>query len=176
METRLSAALIATTLIAIAACSGGPTAPAAPSSSPSSELAGVSAQAMSASPVAPKGGTADRATAKEPAAPTIFFISGACADGPEAVPQHASIGGTGFTANSEVGLVMSANVNGWTKRTGRCAGSVFEVGEPFVLPPTFAVADANGDFTVTVTGAECWVEALDLTSCETSNALDMTGQ
>lgn len=105
--------------------------------------------------------------------PVIEFVSGACADSPSREPAHASVMGTCFTPNKEAGLVMSGNTNGFVKGGALCNGTVFELGEPFVLPPVFVKADADGSFQVVVTGAECFVEALDFASCETSNALEL---
>ena len=103
-----------------------------------------------------------------PTGPEISLTSGSCGG-------TVTIQGTGFTPNSEVGMVGAANLGGFVKGGTLCPGAVFEIGEPFDLPPTFPKTDGSGNFTedMDTTSGFCWVEALDLLgSCQTSNALD----
>ena len=103
-----------------------------------------------------------------PATPTLTQTGGSC-------PGTVSISGSNFTPNTEVPLVGAANLNGFVKGGVNCGGVVFEIGEPFNLPPTFAFANASGSFSVampTVAG-RCFVESLDqLGTCQTSNAIN----
>jgi hypothetical protein len=158
---------------ALAACHEAPTSPATVSEGPD-PFEQTSSQSSSVVPSSLEStGAPDLAKPASCDDPTIQYVAGACADGPSAVPTHASIMGTCFTPNKEAALVMAPNTNGFIKGGKFCNGTVFEIGEPFVLPPTFAKTDAEGSFLVVVTGQECWVEALDFASCETSNALDL---
>ncbi len=102
-----------------------------------------------------------------PTSPSIALIGGSC-------PGEVTISGSGFTPNREVGLLEAANLLGFVKHGVLCTGALFEIGEPFNLPPNFVLADGDGEFTTTFdTGVErCFVEAIDLLgTCETSNVL-----
>jgi hypothetical protein len=74
-----------------------------------------------------------------------------------------------------VGLVAGANLNGFTKGGATCNGAVFEIGEPFVLPPTFVIVDGSGSGStpMTLPANRCFVEALAFASCETSEAVQV---
>ena len=103
-----------------------------------------------------------------PAAPTVEVVGGACGG-------TVNLKGSGFTPNKEVGMVGAANLGGWVKGGGLCAGATFEVGEPFDLPPTFVKTDGSGGFTASMEteAGFCFIEALDLLgTCQTSNAVD----
>ena len=69
-------------------------------------------------------------------------------------------------------MVSAANNNGFTKGGQVCAGTAFEIGEPFVLPPDWIIVDATGRgmAEIELEPGHCWVEALALRSCETSGA------
>ena len=98
------------------------------------------------------------------AAPNLT-VTGSC-------PGTVTVDITGATPNKEVGIVSAANTNGFQKGGKLCNGTVFEVGEPFVLPPTFLHTDADGkgSTTMTLESGACWVEAMDFESCKTTNA------
>jgi plastocyanin len=99
------------------------------------------------------------------AGPTLAITSGSC-------PGPVTLAGANFTPNREVAIVAGANLNGFVKGGAFCNGAVFELGEPFRLPPSFVVADGNGSFSTTIqtVAGRCFVEALDLNgTCETSN-------
>lgn len=75
--------------------------------------------------------------------------------------------------NSEVGVVAANNSNGFTKGGALCSGTLFEVGEPFQLPPLWIKTDGSGSGAgdTTLEDDRCWLEALALASCETSGAI-----
>lgn len=76
--------------------------------------------------------------------------------------------------NSEVALVAAANTNGFVLQGRACPDTVFEIGEPFRLPPTFVKIGASGDGSVTLDlpTNRCWIEALAFADCSTSRAID----
>ena len=157
--------------LAAAACSDAPTSPATVSEGPD-PFEQTSAQSQSAIPSSlVSTGAIESASPVGCDHPVIAYVSGSCAAGPSAAPTHAAIMGTCFTPNKEAALVMSANTNGFIKGGTLCNGAVLEVGEPFVLPPTFLKTDALGSASATMTlqSGACFVEALDLTSCKTTN-------
>jgi hypothetical protein len=85
-----------------------------------------------------------------------------------------TISGSNFSAGREVALLRAANLNGFVKGGALCNGTIFEIGEPFSLPPTFLITDGSGSFTATIgtTAGRCFVEGIDLNGgCETSNAI-----
>jgi hypothetical protein len=103
-----------------------------------------------------------------PASPTIVRTAGSC-------PGPVTITGSNFSPNREIALLEAANLNGFVKGGALCPGTPFEVGEPFTLPPSFAITDTAGGFSTTLSTAagRCFVEAIDLAgTCETSNAID----
>lgn len=100
--------------------------------------------------------------------PTLAVTGGSC-------PGTVEISGSNFTPNKEIGMVGAANLSGFVKGGTFCNGAVFEVGEPFTLPATFAFTDSDGSFTknISTVAGRCFVEALDLNgTCLTSNAVD----
>ena len=80
---------------------------------------------------------------------------------------------TNAPPHSEVGVVAAANTNGFVKGGVLCNGTVFEVSEPFQLPPLWVKVDANGAGSGETVLEEnrCWMEAMALASCETSDAV-----
>jgi hypothetical protein len=82
---------------------------------------------------------------------------------------------TNASPRSEVGLVIAANNSGFVKGGSLCAGTVLEIGEPFVLPPTWVLTDQNGagSANLLLSGGSCWVQALALADCSTSNAVQV---
>lgn len=78
------------------------------------------------------------------------------------------------TPNAEIAMVGAAGNNGFVKGGSLCPGTAFEISEPFELPPTFVKTDANGagSTVLELPASRCWVEALDFSSCLTSNLLD----
>jgi hypothetical protein len=103
-----------------------------------------------------------------PTPPSIVRTAGSC-------PGPVTISGSHFSPNREVALLGAANLNGFVKGGALCPGTPFEVGEPFNLPPSFAMTDSDGGFSTTVgtTAGRCFVEAIDLAgTCQTSNAID----
>ncbi len=102
-----------------------------------------------------------------PTAPTISQTGGSC-------PGTVTISGTGFAANQEIALAEAANLNGFVKGGALCNGAVFEIGEPFQLPPNFIFTDASGGFSTSIgtTAGFCNLQAIDLNaSCQVSNAI-----
>ena len=88
-------------------------------------------------------------------------------------PGPVSVTIEGAPPNSEVGTVAAANNNGFTKGGLLCNGTVFEIGEPFQLPPLWIKVDENGSGSgkTTLQDDRCWIEAMALASCETSGAV-----
>jgi hypothetical protein len=74
---------------------------------------------------------------------------------------------------SEVAVITAANNNGFVKGGALCNGTELEIGEPFNLPPTFIILDEDGNgFAELELGFNrCWVQALALSSCETTNVV-----
>lgn len=97
-------------------------------------------------------------------------VSGSC---PGAVTVEIS----NAPPSSEVALVASANTNGFTLQGKLCPGAVFEIGEPFLLPPTFVRVDGNGtgSTVMSLPSNRCWLEALAFASCTTSRAVETGG-
>ena len=93
-------------------------------------------------------------------------VSGNC-------PGPVSISLEGAPPSSEVAVVAAAGTNGFTLRGGSCPGTVFEVGEPLQLPPTFLFTDEAGAASgnLTLETDRCWVEALAFATCQTSSAV-----
>jgi hypothetical protein len=77
--------------------------------------------------------------------------------------------------NSEVAIVAATNTNGFTKRGLICPGTEFEIGEPFALPPTFVIVDAQGQGSSNVELQEghCFLQALAFADCSTSLAVQV---
>ncbi len=110
----------------------------------------------------------DNCDGPPPASPTIVRTGGSC-------PGTVTIAGSDFSPNQEIALVEAANLNGWVKIGSLCPGSLFEIGEPFNLPPNLEVTDGVGGFSTTIetTAGRCFLEAIDLAgTCRTSNAID----
>ncbi len=80
--------------------------------------------------------------------------------------------------NSEVGVVGAANNSGWTKGGANCAGTLFEIGEPFQLPPAWILVDddGNGSAEMHLESGRCWIEAISMERCETSGASQVPQQ
>ncbi len=95
-------------------------------------------------------------------------ISGTCPG-----PVTATV--SGGEPGSEVAVVSAANDNGFVLRGKGCPNTLFEIGEPFVLPPTFGGFDAQGNASVTLTlqPGRCFVEALAFATCTTSQAIEV---
>ncbi len=70
-------------------------------------------------------------------------VSGACGGEVTVDIAHA-------VPNTEVGIVRAANRNGFVKGGAQCNGTVFEIGEPFLLPLVWVFADANGEASVEI--------------------------
>ena len=107
--------------------------------------------------------------------PTLTLVSGSCAAGTAgrgaATPTAVTIQGDNFPAGFKAGLVMAGGNKGFVKGGTVCNGATFAISEPFVLPPTWVKADADGSFTAVVSGEQCLVQALALKTCEVSNLL-----
>jgi hypothetical protein len=75
--------------------------------------------------------------------------------------------------NSEVALIAAANTNGFVKGGTLCNGVELEIGEPFQLPPGFVIVDGEGkgETALELGAGRCFVQALALASCETSNVV-----
>ncbi len=110
---------------------------------------------------------------------TLSLVSGTCNAGPSSQddlstsrePTTVTIRGDGFPPNKLAALVMAGGNQGWVKGGVVCNGAAFDLSEPFVLPPTWAAADANGSFTAQISGEQCLVQALAVATCEVSNLL-----
>lgn len=74
--------------------------------------------------------------------------------------------------NSEVGVIAAANNHGSTKGGAMCKGTLFEIGEPFQVPPLWIVVDRSGGGSgaIKLQDNRCWMEALALADCSTSGA------
>ena len=90
-------------------------------------------------------------------------------------PGPAEVLLTGAPPDSEVAVVAGANTNGFVKGGALCSGTAFTIGEPFALPPTFVIVDGagNGVTTLEMQPDHCWVQALALDDCETSNTVEV---
>ena len=102
-----------------------------------------------------------------PATPTISLAGGTC-------PGAVTVSGRGFTPGRDIVLIAAEGLGDFTLRGGLCKGTRFDVGRPAGESVTFVETDGEGGFTARVrTGSgSCFVEALDLSSCRTSEALD----
>ncbi len=107
------------------------------------------------------GGTAYRITGPD----MQVTVNGTC-------PGPVEVTITGAPPSSEVALVSAANRQGWTKGGALCNGTIFEIGEPFTLPPTQVPIDGSGMGVGNMTLApnRCWIEALAFETCETADA------
>ena len=78
------------------------------------------------------------------------------------------------TPNVEIAMVGAAGDNGFVKGGGKCAGTAFEISEPFQLPPKFLKTDAQGagSTVLELPADRCFVQALDFATCLTSNLVD----
>ena len=76
---------------------------------------------------------------------------------------------------SEVGVVAAANNGGFVKGGTLCGGTVFEIGEPFQLPPLWIPVDGNGNGSgaMTLQNDRCWLEALATADCTTTPAIEV---
>jgi hypothetical protein len=90
-------------------------------------------------------------------------------------PGSVDVTLSGAPPSSEVSVVAAASTNGFTKGGTVCPGTRLEVGEPFQLPPTFVVVDAEGNGAATLElGADrCFLQALALADCSTSNTVEV---
>jgi hypothetical protein len=97
-------------------------------------------------------------------------VVGACPGLPSATVVNAP-------PNSEVALVAAANTNGFVKGGALCPGTQFEIGEPLQLPPTFVTVDGEGKggTTLELGVGRCFVQALALAECATSNTVEVPG-
>lgn len=94
--------------------------------------------------------------------PTVK-LTGSC-------PGEVRASVSGAAPNGEVALIAAGSTTGFTKRGGLCQGATLEIGEPFVLPPTFVVVDESGSgsrWMILGAGA-CTVEGLDFSTCKSS--------
>jgi hypothetical protein len=75
--------------------------------------------------------------------------------------------------NSEVAVIAAANTNGFVKGGTLCNAVELEIGEPFQLPPGFVIVDGEGagEASLELGANRCFVQALALASCETSNVV-----
>ena len=105
--------------------------------------------------------------------PTLTWVSGSCSANGSEAPSVATVQGDGFPPSSEIGLVMAGSNGGFVKGGALCNGVAFEIGEPFVLPPTWVNSDPGGSFTVQLSGEQCFVQALALQTCQVSNLLTL---
>lgn len=98
-------------------------------------------------------------------APTLS-VNGSC-------PGSVTVTVSGASPNAEVGVISSPNTKGWTKGGQLCNGTLFELSEPFTLPPKFLGTNSSGDGSrsMTLPAGSCNVEAIDLKSCQTTNAV-----
>jgi hypothetical protein len=106
--------------------------------------------------------------ARTGSAQPVLSVSGTC-------PGEVTLSVSGAPPSTEVGVIAAANTNGFTKGGALCNGTRFEIGEPFVLPPTWIVVDAAGAGSghATLPANRCWVEALALAGCGTSVAVEV---
>ncbi len=88
-------------------------------------------------------------------------------------PGPVSVSILNAPSNSEVAVVAAANTNGFVKGGPLCHGVEFKVGEPFQLPPSFVIVDGEGSGSgeLDLGTTDCFVQALALANCETSNAV-----
>ena len=93
-------------------------------------------------------------------------VTGSC-------PGSVTVAISNAPPNSEVGIVAAENSNGFTKGGALCNGIQFEVGEPFQLPPLWIKVDGDGSGSgnITLKSNRCWMEAMALASCETTEAV-----
>jgi hypothetical protein len=97
---------------------------------------------------------------------TLQMTGGGC-------PGQATATISNAPPNSEVALIRAANQNGFVKGGALCSGTQLAIGEPFQLPPVFVIVDGSGQGStqLELSFNRCYVQALALQSCETSNAL-----
>ena len=88
-------------------------------------------------------------------------------------PGQVTLNISNGPVNAEAGVVAAANNNGWVKGGALCNGTQFEIGEPFRLPPLWIGTDSagNGSAVTTLPADRCWVEAIELANCTTSDAV-----
>jgi hypothetical protein len=91
------------------------------------------------------------------------------ADG--ACPGPVTVSISNAPPNTEVAVVAAANTNGFVKGGALCNGTQFEIGEPFQLPPGFVIVDGEGagEASLELGPDRCFLQALALANCETSN-------
>jgi hypothetical protein len=90
-------------------------------------------------------------------------------------PGPVSVSIVNAPPSSEVALVAAANTNGFVKGGALCPGVEFEIGEPLQLPPTFVIVDGEGkgETTLELGAGRCFVQALALAECATSNTVEV---
>ncbi len=88
-------------------------------------------------------------------------------------PGLVEVGVARAPSNSQVAVLGAGNTNGFVKGGTTCSGAKLEIGEPFSLPPTLITVDSagNGAATVQLPAGRCWMQALDLSDCETSSVV-----
>ena len=88
-------------------------------------------------------------------------------------PGQVTLNISNGPVNAEAGVVAAANNSGWVKGGALCNGTQFEIGEPFRLPPLWIGTDSagNGSAVTTLPADRCWVEAIELANCTTSDAV-----
>lgn len=86
-------------------------------------------------------------------------------------PGAATVTISNGPPNAEVGVIAAQTLNGWIKGGTKCNGTKFTIGELFQLPPVWVQTDSegNGVGNMTLDLYFCFLEAIDLSSCETSN-------
>ena len=100
--------------------------------------------------------------------PFDLSVSGSC-------PGSVTASISNAPPNSEVGIVAAGGTGGFVKGGAICNGAVFEVGEPFLLPPTWVSVDANGSGSgnITLPANRCWLEGLATADCTTTGAVQV---
>ena len=74
-------------------------------------------------------------------------------------------------------MIAAANANGFVKGGTICSGTELGIGEPFALPPSFVAVNAGGGGSIELelpTG-RCYLQALALADCSTSEVVLTTG-
>jgi hypothetical protein len=90
-------------------------------------------------------------------------------------PGTVDLSVTGAPPGTQVGVIAAGSNKGFVKSGKVCPGTVFEIGEPFVLPPFWMTTDAAGSASgsMTLPADRCWLETFALASCETSGAIQV---
>jgi hypothetical protein len=105
--------------------------------------------------------------ARRYAGPGLFLsAAGRC-------PGNATVTILNGPPRTEVAVVAAANTNGFVKGPRLCEGTELEIGEPFQLPPVFVILDEDGAGTALLELApnRCWIQALALADCQTSDTV-----